>query len=157
MNVNIMIIDDSKIDLFVSQKIIEKVNSNCKIKPFSSANAALDFLKNLEDESRQAMFIPDVIFLDINMPEMNGFEFLKEFNKLKNVSKKNIKIYMLSSSNNSQDIKKAESSDNCVGFVNKPLTTASLDTIIVRYRPYLEEFDYQAEDVNLKRKVKLVG
>lgn len=151
-----MIIDDSKIDLFVSQKIIEKVNSDCNIEIFASGSSAINFLKKSGGKTCQKIFVPDVIFLDINMPEMDGFQFLKEFSKLSNVDKKDIKIHVLSSSTNSQDIKKTQENKYCAGFINKPLTATSLNKVIVRYRPYLKMFDYQADDVNLKRKVKLV-
>jgi len=154
---NIMIVDDNKIDLFVGQKIIEKVNAGCNIRTFTSANAAIVFLKILEGKDvYPTMFTPDIILLDINMPEMDGFQFLNEFNKLTRINKNKIKIYMLSSSTNSQDIKKAQSQNSCVGFLNKPLTTSNFEKIAVEFRPYLHRFDAEAEDVNfMENRVQL--
>ena len=136
---NIMLIDDSKIDLFVSQKIIEKVNSDCKIKTFSGAKLAIEFLKKIKGGNCEKMFVPNAVFLDINMPEMDGFQFLKEYNQLHNFNKKDIKIYMLSSSTNSRDLEKAANSKYCTGFISKPLTVSSLDKIITEYRPCLKK------------------
>lgn len=144
-------IDDNKIDLFVSQKIIEKVCLDNSIRTFSSANTAIAFLKILEGKiAYPTMFSPDIILLDINMPEKDGFQFLEEFNKLTKIDKNKIKIYMLSTSTNSQDINKAKSERSCAGFINKPLTTKSVENIIIEFRPYLKRFDSEAEDVDLK-------
>lgn len=150
MDMNIMIVDDNKIDLFVGQKIIEKVSAGSNIRTFTSANAAIVFLKILEGKDvYPTMFTPDIILLDINMPEMDGFQFLDEFNKLTRINKTKIKIYMLTSSTNSQDIKKAQNQNSCVGFLNKPLTTNNFEKIAVEFRPYLNRFDAEAEDVSL--------
>lgn len=150
MKVNIMLIDDNKIDLFVNQRTIEKLGVKSNVKIFSSGISAINALKNIKSKSdRKQTFIPDYILLDINMPEMNGFEFLKEFNKLDNSECKRIKIYMVSSSTNPQDIKKAENEKCCAGFIDKPLTVEKLDKILSSYRPYLKEYDFMDKDINL--------
>jgi CheY-like chemotaxis protein len=150
MKLNFMLIDDNKIDLFVNQKIIEKAVTNANIKTFASANSAINYLKVLESSPRsQTIFAPDIIFLDINMPEMNGFKFLSEFNKLEIRKKKSIKIYMLSSSTNIEDVQKANKQKLCVGFINKPLTSQTIENVIIQYRPFLTLFDYQNYDINL--------
>ena len=64
------------------------------------------------------------------MPEMDGFQFLIEFNKLKNISNKCVSIYMLSSSTNPEDIQRAKHYRHCIGFLNKPLTYKSIENII---------------------------
>ena len=150
MKMNIMVIDDSKIDLFVSQKIIEIANAECEVKIFSSSNSAISFLKDINSKPvNKALFIPDAIFLDINMPEMDGFQFLKEFNNLHKLSSLSIKIYMLSSSTNPYDIKKAESAKCCAGFISKPLAVTDIERVMLEFKPYLRMFDSQAEDINL--------
>lgn len=150
MKVNIMLIDDNKIDLFVNQKIIQKTGFNANIKTYISGNSALDFLKILNDENNcQKTFRPHLIFLDINMPEMNGFQFLKEFDKLHNIKENNIKIYMLSSSTNSQDIENANSEKSCTGFLNKPLTVQNMNNITTCF-PYLYECNYLNEGTQME-------
>tara|TARA_B100001059_G_C17773443_1_gene549850 strand:- start:917 stop:1375 length:459 start_codon:yes stop_codon:yes gene_type:complete len=144
-----MLIDDNKVDLFVSQKVIEKTSMNFNIRSFISSSSALNFLKILDGElSYPTMSIPDIILLDINMPEMNGFQFLSEFKKLKNNKFNNVKIYMLSSSTNFQDIIKIKDESQILGFINKPLTVENLNQILINFKPYLKEYDYLSEDVN---------
>lgn len=142
MKLNIMLIDDNKIDLFVSQKIIKKTIDECSIRTFISASSAIKFLKILDVEnSYKTLSIPDIIFLDINMPEMNGFQFLQEFNKLKNIKERPIKIYILSSSTNLQDVIKAKNESSCVDFISKPLITRDLNKIVNNYIIYSDKYN----------------
>lgn len=131
---NFMLIDDNKIDLFISQQMIEKAQFNSNIKKFNDPNLAIEFLKNLDSDCLyQQMVIPDIIFLDINMPEMSGFEFLNKFNKLKNFNKKRVKIYMLSSSTNREDVQNAKKQKHCTGFINKPLISQSINNVLTEF------------------------
>jgi len=124
---NVILIDDNKIDLFVSQKILEKYNSNLHIKTFTSGFSALSYFKLMELKPHlEVCVVPDVIFLDINMPQMNGFEFLKEFEKLNASKLKKTKTYMLSSSTSAKDIIKAKNETLCSGYISKPLTVDKL-------------------------------
>ena len=131
MKINFMLIDDCEIDLFINQKNIEKLSINADIKTFTRAKFAIDYLSSLNDESKlESMIFPDIILLDINMPEMNGFQFLDNFKALDQNKFKKIKIYMLSSTTNLKDITDAESHDTCNGFINKPLTTERVGQIV---------------------------
>lgn len=142
---NIMLIDDNKIDLFVSQKIIEKLNKNIKIRAFVNPISAINHLKIIETQHEiKTMFVPDIIFLDINMPKMDGFQFLNEFNQIAHLKNEKIRIYMLSSSTNCQDTQKVKNDRSCFGFLNKPLTTESLKRLLIEFKPYLKEFDFDA-------------
>jgi CheY-like chemotaxis protein len=150
MKLNIMLIDDNKIDLFITKKIIENAAMESCVRTFERASSAINFLKIFEKKKEhQDVFIPEVILLDINMPEMNGFQFLKEFSKLENLRDKSIKIYMLSSSTNIHDVIKIKSEKHCVGFISKPLTNKSLNQILIESRPYLNRYDYQSNDINI--------
>lgn len=150
MKANVMLIDDNKIDLFISEKIIKRLCIDSNIRTFSSAKSGIEFLKILEAKvGIKTMLVPDIILLDINMPEMNGFQFINEFNKLKMLKEKNIKIYMLSSSANLKDINKAKNMVACSGFINKPLTVQSLNRALVCCKPYLSEYDFMEGDINL--------
>lgn len=127
---NIMIVDDNKIDLFVHQKIIEKHNSNIKINCYNNPLSALNSLKaSYSAENFKAINIPDVILLDVNMPQMNGFEFIKHLKKMEIQSKNRIRVFMLSSSHYSKDIQRAKKNSGCFGYISKPLTLEKLKGI----------------------------
>ncbi|GGG43944.1 response regulator [Bizionia arctica] len=144
MKLNIMLIDDNKIDLFVSNKIIERTCVNSSVRTFERGSTAINFLKIFEKINKhQDQFIPDVILLDINMPEMNGFQFLKEFNKLEILRDKPIKIFMLSSSTHLHDVIKVKREKHCAGFLSKPLTMKSLNKVLSESQPYFNRKYYQ--------------
>ena len=124
---SIMLIDDNEIDLIRNQKIIESMNFTGAILPFSNAWNALKYLRLIKDmNANQGIFAPDIILLDIYMPIMDGFAFLAEFDKLKISKQNNITIFMLSSSSNPVDIKKANNHKYVSGIISKPLTAADL-------------------------------
>ncbi|MGB4973973.1 MAG: response regulator, partial [Cyclobacteriaceae bacterium] len=75
--------------------------------------------------------LPDVIFLDIDMPLMDGFQFLDEFEKLTSNTKKSCKIVMLTSSINPQDFDRSKKYSNVKLYLNKPLSHDSIQKINV--------------------------
>lgn len=75
------------------------------------------FAKNIDENK-----LPDIIFLDINMPIVDGWDFLEEFDKIKNSLPKTINIYMVSSSINAFDRVRAESQKLVNGYISKPIT-----------------------------------
>ena len=102
----VMLIDEDEIDNIIYQKIIESNNFSDRIQVHQEGPEALDYLRNHEGTPDK---LPDLIFLDINMPIMDGFQFLEEFEKLgENVLNK-CKIIMLSSSISPRDIDRAAS------------------------------------------------
>lgn len=117
-----MIIDDNEIDIFIHKKIIESMNIAERILTFTHGKDALNHLKLIEDETTYySLFAPQLILLDINMPDMNGFEFLEEFDKLKIFKQKPVEIFIVSSSSNFLEIEKANNNINCSAFIQKPL------------------------------------
>jgi CheY-like chemotaxis protein len=92
----------------------------------TGAKSAIEFLKNMEKLEMADQVLPDVIFLDIDMPLMDGFQFLDEFEKLSNIAKKKCKIVMLTSSINPQDFNRSKKYENVRLYLNKPLSHDSI-------------------------------
>ena len=129
--INIVIIDDNKIDCFITKKIISLVFKNTYSKVFNSGINALEYFSQIQiDSDKNPIFCTDLILLDINMPLMSGFEFLNKLSKMKAFKKNPIEVYFLSSSNNKEDLSKAEKNPYCSGYINKPLSKDKLNRLI---------------------------
>lgn len=138
MGLNFMLIDDNEIDLFVNRKFIERTVGDVEILTFIRAKKALDFLSSLSiGTSSDYHFIPDIILLDINMPEMSGFEFLDAYSRLQNKSLTKTKIFMLSSSTNLKDRIDADRHSACQRFLSKPLSCEMVQKILEDFMPAL--------------------
>ncbi|MEO8886337.1 MAG: response regulator [Mucilaginibacter sp.] len=116
-----LLIDDNYIDNIVTRKLLENSGFAKNIVISESPDDAVEWL-------RDGTVIPDVIFLDIRMPTMDGFEFLELYDKL-TIDKENIKVYLLSSSLDPADIKKSSNNKYITQFLHKPLTQKILEGI----------------------------
>lgn len=119
---NVMLIDDNEIDNLINQKMIEAAVVADNIFTHTSAKSAIEFLRNVERLDVAEKVLPDVIFLDIDMPLMDGFQFLDEFEKLGNTVRKKCNIFMLTSSINPQDNARSKKYSSVRQYLNKPLT-----------------------------------
>lgn len=113
---SIILIDDNEVDTFINQKILESFGVTDML-AFSSTTKALHHLK-------QTTHTPQLIFLDICLPLMNGFDFLNELGKME-IAKQPIDIYILTNSINPID-KETARRKKCAGFILKPLTIEKL-------------------------------
>jgi len=124
---SVMLIDDNEIDNLINQKMIEAANIAENIYIHSGARSAIEFLKNVEKlEKTGHQLLPSIIFLDIDMPLMDGFQFLDEFEKLSEATKTNSKVVMLTSSINPQDLNRSKKHRYVAEYINKPLSQESL-------------------------------
>jgi CheY-like chemotaxis protein len=117
-DINILLIDDSDVDNFINKAIISKEDNISQITTMTSGHDALAHLTSIGDNTEA---YPDVIFLDIKMPRMSGFEFLDEYNHLPKTLTEHCKIYILSSSMDSLDTEKGKEYSVVTKHLIKPL------------------------------------
>ena len=122
----VMIIDDVQIDRIIAQRVVAKYGFAEQTVAFEGA---LDALKHLRENENNMDLLPDVIFLDINMPEMNGFDFLDQYNLISENLKKKSVIIMLTSSLLPEDMVRAQSSPYVQKFISKPLNEERLKSL----------------------------
>lgn len=126
----IMLIDDDQHDNFFHEREIKKSNLSTVVITRDSGLDAIEYLKSMKENKD---IQPDLIFLDINMPVMDGWEFLLEFSRLDKEIHSEVKIMMLTTSNNPVDKLRATAWSFVSGYLNKPLTKGILEDIISRY------------------------
>jgi CheY-like chemotaxis protein len=123
----ILLIDDSEIDNFIHQTLLKKTHVPLDIQIETSAVEALQYLKGLGEQ--EALF-PDILFLDIRMPLMDGFEFMEEFRNLPKVCRDKCKVYMLSSSIDPIDRERSKNYIPENNHLTKPLAHHPLEELI---------------------------
>ncbi|KJD35557.1 transcriptional regulator [Tamlana sedimentorum] len=124
--VNICIVDDDEIYQFTTLQTLKKLNLEKNIMAFYDGEEACNFLlKHLGDINK----LPDVIFLDINMPIMDGFQFMAEYVKIKPKVGKKIIIFMVSSSVDPADIERAKDISDISDYIIKPIKRGELHAI----------------------------
>lgn len=126
----ILLIDDDEATNYLHKMVVK--NANCTEVCLVAENGleALDLLTSKEDGK---YIQPDIIFLDINMPKMNGWEFLDAYKDLNIDQKGRIVLAMLTTSVSPDDRERAESIEHLGGFIPKPLTVESINNLIAKY------------------------
>lgn len=128
----ILLIDDDVATNNLHKIIIDDANVTEAVHAVTSGQEALDYLTRTGDCQSNASKHPrpDLIFLDINMPAMNGFEFMEAYSKLDEAQKSGIIVMMLTTSLNPDDEERSKEYQSIFGFRNKPLTEEMLHEII---------------------------
>lgn len=124
----IAVIDDDEVFQLIIKKQIEMKNIECDILNFYNGQEAIDFFRKLEAEGANGN-APDLVMLDVNMPVKDGWGFLEDYANISQDIKKNINLYMVTSSVIQSDIDRAGDNEDIVGFVSKPLTNEKLEEI----------------------------
>jgi len=122
----VMLVDDNDTDNFISKRIIEITKFAKRVEIKNSGKSALQYL---EENQNKPENLPDLIFLDINMPIVDGFVFLFEFEMFPEELKKKCKVVILSSSDNKRDIEKIVDNEYVIKFITKPLTDNALNEV----------------------------
>jgi CheY-like chemotaxis protein len=128
----IMLVDDNPDDNFFHERVIRKNGYADFVIAKQTGKEGLEYLRGRNTGSDRH---PDLIFLDINMPGMNGWEFLEEYRKLDTYFQSRIIIVMLTTSDNPDDKLRAETFGIPFEYKTKPLTKEMLDEIMEKFIP----------------------
>lgn len=128
MKKSVLIIDNDPIYRTISQRIIEKLDLAETIFVEKNGYTAIQFLSQVIENNSE---LPKIIFLDIEMPVMNGWEFMDEYCKFEKSLLTEIEIYIVSSSISQVDKDKANTYSEIKGFISKPLTIETLKNILI--------------------------
>lgn len=120
----VFLVDDNEVDLFVQKRFIEMRKFAGNIVTFSSPSKALEVLTSNPTQ------IPGILFLDLNMPMLNGFEFLERVRETSHEIFNQLRVVVLTSSNSQLDRDRAFSFSNVIRFIPKPLTSQGLDELL---------------------------
>jgi CheY-like chemotaxis protein len=130
----VLVIDDDEPTNYFNQLLLEKAGCASYIKVAQSGQEALDYLTHSQEFTEGERFpCPDLILLDINMPAMDGWEFLEKYKKMSKEHKGRIIVVMLTTSLLQEDIAKARATPEISGFEHKPLTVENLNRILDKY------------------------
>lgn len=123
------IVDDDRIYRFTIEKYIQMLGINAIIKCFEDGEEALHyFIENLKTENK----LPDILFLDVNMPIMDGWDFIEEYDKIKDKVRKDIRIYLVSSSIDERDEMRSKQYDMVTDYIIKPITEDCLKQLVLK-------------------------
>ena len=123
---NVLLVDDNEIDTLINKRMLELSGMANQIISKNSGQAGLDYLMQHKDNPD---LLPDVIFLDINMPLISGFDFLAQYHTIALTLGKQSKVIILTSSDSLQDITQMEHNEHVWQFITKPLSVNILRSL----------------------------
>jgi|SRR6185312_5125437 len=126
---SILLIEDDKITNYINERLIERLDVTLSIE---TALNGLDAIKMLLSKKEKGLPMPNLILLDINMPVMDGFEFLQKYHALELDKNKDTVIIMLTTSTHVRDMDKLMTSGN-IDVLNKPLTREKILQVMNNY------------------------
>lgn len=130
----VLLIDDDRPTNFLHKRVIEKTGLEVEVQAHTSATDALEFLTSTgKYAGTESTNRPGIIFLDINMPGMNGWEFMEEYKQLSPSQKARIVVIMLTTSLNADDRDRALNDDHIATFYHKPLRTEMVMELVNKH------------------------
>lgn len=124
---SIFLIDDDPIFVYLTRRIIASIDRQCRINEFTDGELAIRYLREISDKTE---LLPDIIFVDISMPVMDGWEFLNEYSLLRPAIKKDIALFIVSSSISPQEVERSKNYTAVIDFLIKPLERGKIVEII---------------------------
>jgi len=132
----VLLIDDDRPTNFLHKKVIERTGLEVEVQALTSASEALEFLTGTGSYAGVPQLRrPGIIFLDINMPGMNGWEFMDAYNQLTETQKARIVVIMLTTSLNADDRERALQNKDIATFYHKPLRSEVVMELVKQYFP----------------------
>jgi CheY-like chemotaxis protein len=128
---SILLIEDDEVTNYINRTVIERMDCAAHVHVAWNGTDALEYLKACRQTAGSVQ--PELILLDINMPGLNGWEFLEEYNKLETAEKGQVVVVMLTTSLNPEDKRRADDNPAINGLKNKPLTAALMEEILTQY------------------------
>ena len=132
----VFLIDDDPLSNMISRSLLKKHHWHAEVVIFQNGPSALSVLREVAAESQEGF--PEIILLDMEMPAFDGWDFLKEYALLPESRTGQSLLYLLSSSINPNDIRKAQTYPSVKAYLTKPLTLASLNQIQQDYQRLME-------------------
>ena len=126
----ILLVDDDNATNMLNSFVLKKMEVAQSVKVVLNGSEAMDYLQSVTSEEQ----CPEFIFLDINMPKMDGWEFMDEYRELK-VDRQRAKVILLTTSENPDDIEKAKNYPEIQEYFNKPLTKEIIQKLMSKYYP----------------------
>lgn len=123
----VALVDDDRIYQFTTERLLERLEIEVEFLWFKDGEEALIYIA---DNAAKPENLPDILIVDINMPFLDGWQFLDAFRSLRKSLSKMVDIYMVSSSNDDRDMKRARSTEGVRDYVEKPITKEKLAFIL---------------------------
>jgi CheY-like chemotaxis protein len=124
---NVLIVDDDEVYLYLMKRLLKELSEGMEVHTSTDGEQAIDFIKKCDAEKNLA---PKIIFLDVNMPFLDGWGFLEEFKKLNVNFEDKIHIYLVTSSELPADKKRAEEYKELDGYIVKPISEEKLSGML---------------------------
>jgi CheY-like chemotaxis protein len=123
----IFLIDDDPVFVFLTKRLISGINVGCQIEEFADGELAMDRLREISADSS---LLPDIIFVDLSMPVMDGWEFLNEYSALAPKMSKQIELFIVSSSISPQEVERSKTYPEVADFLIKPVAKGKIAEIL---------------------------